>query len=88
MFYDLYSVDSWNYDGCWTDNAAYLQEREIYLSDDTTVRQLLKFMRRNGWLSEYSKGRVTVNRNWSFIEVCERNGRVLYRFVPDCLRLN
>lgn len=83
MLYDLYSVDSWKYDGCWTDNAAYLHERGVFLSDDTTTRELLAFMRRNGWLSEDSKGRVMVNKDWDTIEICERSGRVVFRFVSN-----
>ena len=83
MLYDLYSVDSWKYDGCWTDNSAYCIECKVDLDDNMTTRQLLKFMRRKKWLSEYSKGRVKVNQEWDIIEICERNGRVVLRFISN-----
>lgn len=84
MMYQLRSIDAWRYDGNWEWNNSFLIEENIYLADDTTPRELFKFMRRNGWLTDYSKGRVLMSDNGDIIEIQDRNNyQPLFAFIPE-----
>jgi hypothetical protein len=84
MMYQLRSIDAWRYDGNWEWNNSFLIEENIYLADDTTPRELFKFMRRNGWLTDYSKGRVFMSYNGDIIEIQDRNNyQPLFAFIPE-----
>ena len=85
MMYKLVSIDAWRDDFGWSWNDVWKVEDKIYIEDDTTTRQLLKFMRRNNWLTDYSKGRVRVDwDNFELIEIQDRNtGRPLLAFLPS-----
>ena len=84
MMYKLVSIDAWRNEFGWYWNNMCSVEDKIYIEDDTTTRQLLKFMRRNNWLTDYSKGRVRVDwDNFESIEIQDRNtGRPLLAFLP------
>jgi hypothetical protein len=84
MMYQLRSIDAWRCDGGWEWNNSFLIERGVYIADDTTPRELFKFMRRNGWLSDYSKGRVSMDDDGHIIEIQDRNNhQPLFAFVPE-----
>ena len=85
MMYKLVSIDAWRDDFGWSWNDVWKVEDKIYIEDDTTTRQLLKFMRRNKWLTEQSKGKVRVDwDNFELIEIQDRNtGRPLLAFLPS-----
>ena len=84
MMYQLRSIDSFVNDGDWEWSDTTLIEENIYLADDTTPRELFKFMRRNGWLADYSKGRVFMRNNGDIIEIQDRNFyQPLYAFIPE-----
>lgn len=84
MMYQLRSIDSFVNDGDWEWSDTTLIEENIYLADDTTPRELFKFMRRNGWLADYSKGRVFMSNNGDIIEIQDRNFyQPLYAFIPE-----
>jgi len=84
MMYQLRSIDAWRNDGNWEWNNSFLIEENIYLADDTTPRELFKFMRRNGWLTDYSKGRVLMSDNGDIIEIQDRNNyQPLFAFIPE-----
>jgi hypothetical protein len=41
-------------------------------------------MRRNGWLTDYSKGRVFMSDNGDIIEIQDRNNyQPLFAFIPE-----
>jgi len=87
--YTLLSIDAWRYDGCWQWNNWFRIEADIYLDPETTNRELLAFMRRNKWLSEASKGRVSIEDDGYNIVICDRNtGKPLYAFEPASRWLN
>lgn len=76
--YRLVSIDAWrNECGGWDWNNSYKIEDGIMLPDDITARKLLRFMRDSGWLTESSKGRVSID--WHnemfepFIEILDKN---------------
>lgn len=69
MLYELRSIDAWRTSGMWEWNASYFIEDGIYISFESTTRTLLKFLRRNGWLNDWSKGRVCVVDEGDLIEI-------------------
>jgi hypothetical protein len=74
MMYRLQSIDAWrDDDNMWYWNNCFKIEDGVYIDSDTTTRQLLKFMRRNNWLTEHSKGRVQVEWMDGLIEIQDRN---------------
>lgn len=73
----LLNIDAWRgLDGGWFWNNWYEIEDGIYLREDRlTPRKLLAFMRRAGWLTEKSKGRVYLDdlpTDRVHITVCDR----------------
>ena len=85
--YTLLSIDAWRDECGWYWNNKFLVEEDIVITPETTNRSLLKFMRRNGWLTEASKGRVRIEDTGYDIEIQDRNtGEPLFAFRPqwDC----
>ena len=82
--YTLLSIDAWRYDDGWTWNDIFRVEEDIYLSPDVTPRRLFSFMRRNGWLTDYSKGRVRLEDDGYNLVICDRNtGKPIFAFEPQ-----
>ena len=83
--YTLYSIDAWKEpEGGWTYNIMYEIEKNIYLDSELSSRALLKFMRRCGWLTEFSKGKVEVNNTEYDIEILNHsNKKPLFCFRPQ-----
>jgi hypothetical protein len=73
--YTLQSVDAWREpEGGWTHNQTFHVESDICIEYDASNRALLAMMRRSGWLTEHSKGRVRVESyDGSFIEIQDKN---------------
>ena len=72
--YRLVSIDAWrDFDGGWTWNQWYNVEDSVSIHNDMTTRQLLKFIRDRGWLTDESKGRVRVDWGWDIIEIQDKN---------------
>lgn len=71
--YKLVSIDAWREDGGWHWNNQCEVEDGIYLADSTTPRELFGFMRRNDWLSDYSKGRVRLDDAWPYLTIEKRS---------------
>jgi len=74
----LVSIDAWrNEFGGWTWNNSFTVEDGVYLGNDITARRLLKFMRQSGWLTEKSKGRVSIDWHSAMmkpmIEILDKN---------------
>ena len=82
--YTLLSIDAWRYDGGWIWNAWYKIEEDIHLDADVTPRTLFSFMRRNGWLSYESKGRVAMEDDGHNLVILARSTREpLFAFKPQ-----
>ena len=82
--YTLLSIDAWRDECGWTWNNMFTVEEDIYIADTLTNRSLLKFMRRNGWLTDYSKGRVRVEDTGYDIEIQDKNtGEPVFAFRPQ-----
>lgn len=85
--YRLVSIDAHrNECGGWDWNTWYTVEDGVYLGNDITARRLLKFMRQSGWLTNASKGRVSID--WHnemcepFIEILDKNtGMPVFAFT-------
>ena len=62
MKYSLLSVDGWRgRDGIWFWSEGYTVESALYISEaDTTPRKLFKYLRECGYLSERSKGKLSL----------------------------
>jgi hypothetical protein len=80
--YALLNIDALHDGDGWYWNDLRYIERGIYIADDSKLlssnRALLKYMRDNlGVLSEYSKGRVSVEREYDneIITVCDKSNR-------------
>lgn len=82
--YTLLSIDAWRDDCGWSWNNMFQIEEDVYLEYPLSNRRLLAFMRRNGWLTEQSKGRVRVEDTGYDIEIQDRNtGEPLLAFRPQ-----
>ena len=58
----ILSIDAWRYDDNWTWNNWFnIGDCNVPLAELDTNRKILKFMRDEGYLSEMSKGKVTVD---------------------------
>jgi hypothetical protein len=70
--------------GVWTWNNMFTIEEDVYIDPKLTNRQLLKFMRESGWLSEQSKGKIRIEDTGYDIEIQNRNTyEPLYAFRPQ-----
>lgn len=76
---ELRSVDAWrNIEGVWYANHSHVLENNcMFLGKDSpTTRCILDALRRWNYLTEASKGRVTVDdTNWPYVEVLVRSTR-------------
>ena len=62
MKYKLLSIDAWKDDCSWTWNAWYSLGFEAIIEDkDTTPRKVFALLRDEGYLSDESKGRVSLD---------------------------
>jgi hypothetical protein len=61
--FDLLSIDAWREcEGGWTWNAWYNLEKDIYFAEsELTPRKVLKALRKWGFLSDESKGKVSLD---------------------------
>lgn len=86
--YTLLSIDAWRDECGWTWNNWFRIESDIYLSPESTTRQILAFARRNGWITDDSKGRVTIDDDGYNLVILDKNTREpLLAFEPqknDC----
>ena len=58
----LLSIEAWRYDDSWTWNQWYSLENGIYWNEsELTTRKILKALRKWGYLTEQSKGRLCVD---------------------------
>ena len=75
---DLVSIDAWREDGSWTWNASYTVERDIVMADSAiTPRKVTKLLRKMGFLSDASKGKVRVETAlWPLVEVQLKSNRM------------
>jgi len=71
--YKLVAIDAWHDGEGWYWNNQHEVEDGVCLADSTTPRQLFKFMRRNGWLTDYSKGRIRLDDCWPYLTIEDRN---------------
>lgn len=60
--FNLLSIDAWREcEGGWTWNNWFSVEKDIYIAEsELTARKLLKYMRKCNWLSNASKGRLSI----------------------------
>lgn len=78
---NILSVDAWRDDGGWVwnqwFNAGSIEKEEF--EKLTTNRKILKYFRDNGYTSEFSVGRASVEDDGYNIVICERsNGMPLF----------
>ena len=79
--FNILSIDAWREDSSWTWNNWFLVG--TITADEfqelNTNRKLIKYMRDNGYLSDYSKGKISIDDDQYNIVFCDRkNGRPLY----------
>lgn len=74
MKYEILSIEAWRYEEGWIWNNSWVI-KEVEFKDVPTTRQILKALRDNGTLSDFSKGRVTIDHDQSpqFYEIQDRN---------------
>ena len=70
---NILSIDAWRFNGSWTWNAWY-SAGKYTLPRDTldSPRKVLRYMRSEGYLSEYSKGRVYLDDDQYNVVICDR----------------
>jgi len=82
--YNVLSVEAWRSDLSWTWNNWWnigLISRQV-LSKLTSDRAIIKWFRDEGYLSEFSKGKVKLEHDGYNIVVCEKgNGCPLFAIV-------
>jgi len=72
--YELLSVDAWRDDCSWTWNAWYSLEKDIYIADsETTPRKLLSTLRKWGFLTAQSKGRLSIDDDGYNLVIQDKN---------------
>ena len=61
----LLSIDAWRDECGWQWNDMFKVERDIYIAHDSRLldntRLMLAWMRQQGWLTEQSKGKLTID---------------------------
>lgn len=76
----ILSIDAWRDDHGWSWNN-WFNVGEIPLNEFeklNTNRKLCRYMRDNGYLSDYSKGKVMIADDQCNITFCERNGKPVF----------
>jgi hypothetical protein len=71
-FYKLLSIDAWRDNDGWTWNNWSLLEEDIYIDPAATTRAILKSLR-NSYLSDQSKGRVTIEDDGYNLVILDRS---------------
>ena len=76
---ELRSIDAVRHDGVWVWNESFLLESDIYWHEEVlTPRRILRQLRKWGYLTESSKGKLRVVDEGDLIEIQEKNtGRPL-----------
>ena len=74
MKYKILSIDAWRNDEGWTWNN-WFHVGDYHYSLDTGNRQILKMLRYDGYLSDYSKGRVSIEDDQYNIVIMDKNTR-------------
>ena len=73
MLYTLRAVDAWKENGNWIWNDSFILEQNVYLDSRCTSREILKALRKWGYLSKESKVRVVVRFEQGIIEIQTKN---------------
>jgi hypothetical protein len=69
----LVDIDAWHDGDGWYWNNSFIVERDIFFEDKSlTTRKILNALRKWGYLSNESKGMVTVQDAWPIIEIQNR----------------
>lgn len=71
--YELRTIDAWRDGKLWVWNDSTVLERDIMIAEDATTRQILAMLRRGGFLSQYSAGKVRLQDDWPTLEVQNKN---------------
>lgn len=72
---DILSIDAWKEaEGGWTWNNSFYAEKDIYIDESMlTPRKIFKLLRKLDILSEYSKGKVSLEEQWPIFEIQNKN---------------
>jgi len=72
---ELRGIDAWrNEDGLWTwDNSWLIEEGIFMLEDQLTSRKIAQHLRKMGYLTAHSKGRIRVVDEWPLYEIQDKN---------------
>ena len=71
---ELRSIDAVRYDGVWVWNESFLLEGDIYWHEEgLTPRRILRQLRKWGYLTESSKGKLRVVDEGDLIEIQDKN---------------
>ena len=73
--YRVLSIDAWGNSRDGYDWNAWYDQGTVELDTLDNTRHVLKQMREQGYLSEYSKGRVLVDDDQYNLVICDRNTR-------------
>lgn len=81
----IVSIDAWREpEGGWSWNQSYTLRDNVEFNNAITARQFFKWMREEGFLSDWSKGRVRLQDDWPILEIQDKNnGRPLFAFEAD-----
>lgn len=71
---DLISIDAWRDCETWTWNQWHTVEKDIYFAEsELTPRKILAFLRKSGFLTDHSKGRLRVEDDGYNYVIEDRN---------------
>lgn len=73
--YNILSIDAYKYDNGWNWNN-WFNAGKIEIDIDASNRTIFKALRENGYLSDYSKGRVSLNDDGYNLVICERSNNM------------
>ena len=70
----LLSIDAWRYNYDWTWNAWHKLEDDIFIMEsETTPRKILAMLRKWGFLTDASKGRLSIDDDGYNIVIHDKN---------------
>ncbi len=73
--YTLYNYfDVWNYDGEWVVNNQCIEAEDIYISDDSTDKEICTYLKDAGYLTTNDMRRLYVDDEGDAITIYERKG--------------
>ena len=83
-FYELFSIDAWRSECGWDWNNMFSLDKDIYIgSDSITPRKIFKLLR-NGYLSDYSKGKVRLDDTGFDLVIEDKNtGEPIFALRPQ-----